>query len=62
MNKDEEALKRVWCLRCGYSGGRSGETCPSCGGMLLSGAAQLEAERLARVWESEEKQGDASLV
>ena len=35
---------------CGHEGGRSGEVCPACGGMLLSDEAEAQAERLAAYW------------
>jgi len=38
---------------CGYRGGRSGETCPRCGGALLSASALAKAEETARAWEAE---------
>jgi len=31
---------------CGYQGGVSGQTCPECGGMLLSKAARDEADKI----------------
>ena len=35
---------------CGFRGGRSGEVCPVCNGMLLSPAALEEAERVCKQW------------
>lgn len=29
---------------CGYEGGKSGDTCPKCGGMLLSREAEAKAD------------------
>lgn len=36
---------------CGYTGGESGDTCPECGGMVLSKASLEAASRAAAEWE-----------
>lgn len=35
---------------CGYTGGKSGGTCPKCGGMLLSESSLKAADKLAEIW------------
>jgi len=38
---------------CGHVGGRSGDTCPDCGGMLFSAVALNTTEEIIRAWEAE---------
>lgn len=53
--RDTGVPSRVLCVGdgttpCGYIGGTSGTNCPKCGGMLLSEASKLEANRMTIEW------------
>lgn len=56
MKKIEPDNSPVLCIGisgtdgCGYTGGISGETCPKCGGMLLSERCIKIADQLALKW------------
>ena len=40
---------------CGYTQGRSGDTCPRCGGMVLSARALREADALQQRMDAEQQ-------
>ncbi len=62
MNESNEILKgKVLCIGnrgdngCGHVGGKSGDTCPKCGGMLLSERSIKFADQVAKEWKEREE-------
>ena len=43
---------------CGYTGGLSGDTCPNCGGMILSEQSIKMADEVQRVWETRDREAE----